>query len=70
MASITPPLRDDDDPSVEELILDLSECPLASETVGVPRAPAIDEIIMMCRAYITSLEGRRFAAQLYNRRRH
>jgi len=70
MATTTPPDRDDDAMSVEELILELSECPLASETVGVARAPAIDEIIVMCRYYIMSIEGRRFVSQIYNRRRH
>jgi hypothetical protein len=72
-ATTTPPSRPDDAPSVEELILELSERPLSSEseTVDVSgRADAINEIIMMCRAYIVSIDGRIFARQLYNRRRH
>lgn len=66
----TPPQRDDDAPSTEELILELSERPLASETVGVRRPDAIDEIIMMARAFIGSIEGRQFCHAVYNKRRH
>jgi hypothetical protein len=69
-ATTTPPFRSDDAWSVEELILQLSECPLASETVGIVRPAAVDEIIMMCRNFIVSIEGRTFVRRLYNRRRH
>lgn len=68
-ATIKPPIRPDDAPSVEELIISLSECPLAAETVFV-QPNAVDEIIMMCRAYVVSIEGRAVARLLYNRRRH
>jgi hypothetical protein len=72
MATTIPPTRPDDAPSVEELILELSERPLSTEaeTVGTSRSDAINEIIMMCRNYIVSIDGRIFARQLYNRRRH
>lgn len=69
MATIIPPLRSDDAPSVEELIIELSECPLAAETVFL-QADAVNEIIMLCRAYVISIEGRLFAQHIFNKRRH
>lgn len=73
MATTIPPARPDDAPSVEELILELSERPLSTETETVDvsgRADAVDEIIMMCRSYIVSIDGRIFTRNLYNKRRH
>lgn len=64
MASTVPPPRPDDARTAEELIIELSECPLASETVP----SAMNEIIMMCRNYV--IEWRLFARQPYTTRRH
>jgi hypothetical protein len=68
-ATTKPPRRPDDAPSVEELIIELSECPLSAETVFV-QPEAVNEIIMMCRTYVVSIEGQASARLLYNRRRH